>query len=319
MQPSFVRHFVASSALCGGMFRPSKVLRSTSRYLTQEKLDQVYYQEAYESLRRLKVNGENGSYPGAIKATSPGDTQCYMHKLDVILPAGEKHYWRPVVDDVQVRVTIPVRIRFKEQVFMNGLGWETHMNIVLVHVAPSSTIGYVISQALLVNSNANLGLAAIVLVDPKTGKQLPDGETLQSLGLVSGDQDVLGSGDNGLYDGEDEAGDDARRPTKSTPADSRANVNGGGDGDPRLTLSDSGSMTASGSSALLHREQGLMLDAVDVELDHREHQQRDEKPDWIHRDVSPQEEKLEPYGTIRRTQSLRPMARPNLAKYGRVR
>lgn len=147
------------------------------RNLKDRQLEEFYYQEAFESMRRFK---ESKTYPGSIKAATPGDTQTYAGTIGTILPTGEKHYWRPVTDDPQVQHLIPLRVRFAENVWVTSK-WELRMHVISLMMPRDATIQEVIDQVELENQSPYLCLKPFSLaVD---GKELDPSKTLEDYHL----------------------------------------------------------------------------------------------------------------------------------------
>lgn len=111
-----------------------------------------YAQEAYESHRRFT---ESQTYPGAIRAATPGDTRFYAGSVETILEQNERHYWRAVVDDPHVEYLIPLRVRFKTFVWVTS-GWEQRLQVVQVMVQRDATIADVVNQVRVENQSPYL-------------------------------------------------------------------------------------------------------------------------------------------------------------------
>lgn len=137
----------------------------------------AYQQQAYESAKRFD---EAKTYPGAIRAATPGDTQYYHARTKTILNNGERHYWRAVVDDPLVEHLVPLRIRLKNNVWVTT-GWETRMQVVQVLVPRGSTVAQVIQMAMEENPSPYTGKGVMALaVD---GKELSDNATIEECNL----------------------------------------------------------------------------------------------------------------------------------------
>lgn len=129
-----------------------KFLRaSQGLFLSASKLHQ-YEQEAFEAQRRF---GESLTYPGAIRASTPGDTKFYMGSVETILQGNERHYWRAVVDDPQVEHLLPIRVCFKTNVWVSS-GWEQRLQVIQVMVPRKATIGELIDQIKVENQSPYL-------------------------------------------------------------------------------------------------------------------------------------------------------------------
>lgn len=138
-----------------------------------------YAQQAFEASRRFR---ESKTYPGAIRAATPGDTNTYLGYTH-IHHGNERHYWRAVIDDPQVEYLMPLRIRFKDNVWVTS-GWETRMHVVQVTVPRTSTIAQVIEQVIVDNQSPYLCSNPIGL--SVEGKELPNAATIEECGLHEG-------------------------------------------------------------------------------------------------------------------------------------
>lgn len=118
----------------------SLLLRCSKVTLLSASKLQQYEQEAFEANRRFK---ESKSYPGPIRAATPGDTRFYMGSKETILHRNERHYWRAVIDDPELEYLIPIRIRFRVNVWVTT-GWEQRLQIVQVMVPRQSTVEHLI-------------------------------------------------------------------------------------------------------------------------------------------------------------------------------
>lgn len=131
---------------CIFLLQQTKVLLLSSGKLQQ------YEQEAFESHKRF-INSL--TYPGAIRAATPGDTRFYMGSVETILNGNERHYWRTVVDDPQVEYLIPLRVRFKTNVWVTT-GWEQRMHIIQVMTPVNITIADLIDRLRIENQSPYL-------------------------------------------------------------------------------------------------------------------------------------------------------------------
>ncbi|AYU79563.1 conserved hypothetical protein [Leishmania infantum JPCM5] len=139
--------------------------------LSAGKLSQ-YEQEAYEAHRRF---AESQTYPGPIRAATPGDTRFYMGSAETILQENERHYWRAVVDDPHVQHLVPLRIRFKTFIWVTS-GWEQRMQVVQVMAQRDSTIAELMQQVRIENQSPYLCTSSFKLcID---GKDLDELKTL---------------------------------------------------------------------------------------------------------------------------------------------
>lgn len=126
--------------------------------LSTSKLQQ-YEQEAFEA---QKLFAASKTYPGALRAATPGDTQFYMGSLETILHENERHYWRAVIDDPQVEYLVPIRIRFKTNVWVTT-GWEERLQIIQVMASYSTTIADLIDRLKVENQSPYLAEAPFTL------------------------------------------------------------------------------------------------------------------------------------------------------------
>ncbi|KAK7194506.1 Ubiquitin-2 like Rad60 SUMO-like/Ubiquitin family [Novymonas esmeraldas] len=152
-------------------------LRTTAtRFLGAGKLSR-YQQEAFESHRRFV---ESRTYPGAIRAATPGDTRFYMGSVETILEENERHYWRAVVDDPYVQHLVPLRIRFKTFIWVTS-GWEQRMQVVQVMVQRDATIAELMEQVRIENQSPYLCTSPFKLsID---GRELDELKTLADYGI----------------------------------------------------------------------------------------------------------------------------------------
>jgi hypothetical protein len=137
-----------------------------------------YKQEAFEASRRWQASP---TYPGAIRAATPGDTKFYLNGFgETVLNRNERHYWRAVVDDPQVESTVTLRIRLKDNVWCTS-GWETRMHVVQVVVPKSATISELVHQVVTDNQSPYLCVSTLgIAVD---GRDLAMEETVETCGL----------------------------------------------------------------------------------------------------------------------------------------
>jgi hypothetical protein len=141
------------------------------RLLSAGKLSQ-YEQEAFESHRRLT---ESQTYPGPIRAATPGDTRFYLGSFETILQDNDRHYWRAVVDDPQVQNLVPLRIRFKTFIWVTS-GWEQRMQVVQVMAHRDATIAELMQQVRIENQSPYLCTSSFKLsID---GRELDELKTL---------------------------------------------------------------------------------------------------------------------------------------------
>ncbi|KAG5500295.1 hypothetical protein JIQ42_04632 [Leishmania sp. Namibia] len=153
------------------------LLHSTSACLLSARKLSQYEQEAYESHRRFT---ESRTYPGPIRAATPGDTRFYMGSVETILQENERHYWRAVVDDPQVQYLLPLRIRFKTFIWVTS-GWEQRMQVVQVMVQRDATVAELLQQVRIENQSPYLCTSSFKLsID---GKELDEQKTLADYGI----------------------------------------------------------------------------------------------------------------------------------------
>lgn len=131
---------------CSNFLRVSKSL-----LLCASKLEQ-YEQEAFEAQKRFN---QSLTYPGSIRAATPGDTKFYMGAVETILSGSDKHYWRAVIDDPYVEQLIPVRVRFQTNVWVTS-SWEQRLHVVQVMVPRHATIGELIERLKVENQSPYL-------------------------------------------------------------------------------------------------------------------------------------------------------------------
>ena len=99
---------------------------------------------------------------------------------ETIRNGGQRHYWRAVIDDPAIEHVIPLRVRFKDNVWVTT-GWEVRMHVIQVPVQRGSTVKQVIEQIRVENQSPYLLKGKIGLsVD---GKQLAEDATIEDCGL----------------------------------------------------------------------------------------------------------------------------------------
>lgn len=149
-----------------------RCLRATAAcFLTAKRLP-GYEQEAYEAYRRFT---ESQTYPGPIRAATPGDTRFYTGSAETILQENERHYWRAVVDDPQVQYLVPLRIRFKTFIWVTT-GWEQRMQVVQVMAHRGATIAELMQQVKVENQSPYLCTSSFKL--SMDGRELDELKTL---------------------------------------------------------------------------------------------------------------------------------------------
>lgn len=127
-------------------------------FLNASKLQQ-YEQEAFEAQRRFNLSL---TYPGEIRASTPGDTKFYMGSAETILQGNEKHYWRAVTDDPQVEQLLPIRVCFKTNVWVSS-GWEQRLHVLQVMVSRNATIAELIDRIKVENQSPYIAELPFVL------------------------------------------------------------------------------------------------------------------------------------------------------------
>ncbi|CCW64318.1 unnamed protein product [Phytomonas sp. EM1] len=150
-------------------------------FLRGSKLPQ-YEQEAFECHRQFV---KSGSYPGPIRAATPGDTRFYIGGVETILKENERHYWRAVIDDPQVQFLMPLRIRFKTNVWVTS-GWEQRLQVVQVMVSRDATVKDVIKSVIIENQSPYLCTNKFYL--SINGKELDESRTLEFYEISSNTQ-----------------------------------------------------------------------------------------------------------------------------------
>lgn len=146
------------------------------RRVGTDKLE-TYRQEAFEASQRLQASA---TYPGPIRAATPGDTKFYMGASETILERGARHYWRAVIDDPSVETTVTLRIRLKDNVWVTT-GWETRLQVLQLVVSVDATISEVINQVMIENQSPYLCTSPLgISVD---GKDLENDKTVAECGL----------------------------------------------------------------------------------------------------------------------------------------
>lgn len=175
------------------MLRVSGVLRvraTAVALLSARKLTR-YEQEAFEAHKRFS---ESTTYPGPIRAATPGDTRFYDGSVETILHENERHYWRAVTDDPQVQHLVPLRIRFKTHVWVTS-GWEQRLQVVQVTVPRESTVQELINAVLIENQSPYLCLSEITLA--MEGKELDKTKPLSAYQISENSQiDAVESSDH---------------------------------------------------------------------------------------------------------------------------
>ncbi|ORC89592.1 uncharacterized protein TM35_000111260 [Trypanosoma theileri] len=161
-------------------------MRSSSRFAMKRTIAlflrsgmlQRYEQEAFEACRRLEGSK---TYPGPIRAATPGDTRFYAGSLESILQDTDRHYWRAVTDDPQVQYLIPLRIRFKIFTWVTT-GWEQRLQVVQILAPRDSTIRQVIELVTIENQSPYLCTSPFTLsID---GKELDPEKNLSDYGIT---------------------------------------------------------------------------------------------------------------------------------------
>lgn len=165
--------------------------RATALALLSAKKLSRYEQEAFEAHTRFS---QSQTYPGPIRAATPGDTRFYDGSVETILHENERHYWRAVTDDPQVQYLMPLRIRFKTNVWATS-GWEQRLQAVHVMIAREATIQELIDAVKVENQSPYLCVTEISL--SIEGKELDPTKTLDLYNITEQSQiDAIESNDH---------------------------------------------------------------------------------------------------------------------------
>jgi len=166
---------------------PRLIVRENfKREFREDVMADHYEQQAFESLQKMQANT---TYPGSIRAATPGDTDTYVGRHTILRPH-ERHYWRPVTDDPSVRRFVNIRVRFKESVNV-GARFETKLHVVRVKVRDDCTIRHVIDEVTLASDSPYVAQTPFTLSDTATGKALePDTLLADALPHRAGSRDV---------------------------------------------------------------------------------------------------------------------------------
>lgn len=177
------------------MRRTTTVLRSSGAFsatlalrLHEKIFENQYLQERFEAMKAMK---KSKTYPGPIKAATPGDTRFWFAPddydrhtgpagVETIIHENERHFWRSVVDDVLVEPRITLRVRFKEELFL-APQWETRLHVISIHVPIDSTIAEVKAELKTQNVHPHVAHRAFDLA--LDGKELSPSDTLASLNI----------------------------------------------------------------------------------------------------------------------------------------
>jgi hypothetical protein len=138
----------------------------------------------------------SGTYPGSLRAATPGDTRCYMGKMDTLLTATDRHYWRAVTDDPEVQRYVTLRVRFKEEVCV-GDRFETHAHIVSVCVPAACTVAQLLAATQAASESPYVAMTPFTLaVD---GKELDGARPIAAYNITEyTDIDALAAGEDHL-------------------------------------------------------------------------------------------------------------------------
>mmetsp|Transcript_23062 Transcript_23062/g.26761 ORF Transcript_23062/g.26761 Transcript_23062/m.26761 type:complete len:271 (-) Transcript_23062:50-862(-) len=129
----------------------SSVYLTSTRWLSSGRLS-TYAQEAFEASKQFHASK---TYPGSIRAATPGDTRFYIGHQETVVHMNERHYWRAVIDDPQVEPVVTLRVRLRDDVWVTN-GWETRMRVIQVVVPRGSTVAQVIEQVVVDNDSPYL-------------------------------------------------------------------------------------------------------------------------------------------------------------------
>eukprot|EP00744_Colponema_vietnamica_P018113 GILI01025520.1.p1 GENE.GILI01025520.1~~GILI01025520.1.p1 ORF type:complete len:246 (+),score=29.13 GILI01025520.1:61-798(+) len=174
-----MRSFISSSASLNSGAVSTRSFRTTQACLQGEKIfTEQYQRESFEHHQAMK---KNTTYPGPIRNATPGDTKHYVKGWTTRLSNRERHYWRPVVDDLYIEDNLSLRIRLKDQVWVTNQ-WETRMHTIDVTVPRTATIAEVIRQVFIENRSPYLCQKPIELL--LGDKALQPTDTVEGLGLT---------------------------------------------------------------------------------------------------------------------------------------
>lgn len=166
---------------------PRAALRRTPVALVNEldvPLEWKHRRYADECFRATEAMKNSRTYPGSIKAATPGHTRHFWAEPNSFVNVVKddhgfnRFYWRAVVDDAEVKESVQVRIRFKEDVFVPP-DWECRSHVIVVHVPPASSIADVITEVNFTNESPYVGQSSYDLA--ADGKTLDETATLDEL------------------------------------------------------------------------------------------------------------------------------------------
>ena len=181
MQRMLFRRSLASLARSSSM-DPGATEGTLSRDVQSDrmesKMNDFYFQESFEAIERMK---KNTTYPGPIKAATPGDTRFYYDKrVETILHEQERHYWRVVVDDPLIEDIAQLRIRFKENVFC-APRWETRLHVITIPTTTDISVQELIG--LIKRDSAHAFLAHTAFDLALNGRALAPDKLLSEYGI----------------------------------------------------------------------------------------------------------------------------------------
>ena len=156
----------------------NKMLRRSSVVFFREETFSWYQSQMLTAETYLK---KSKTYPGSLKAASPGNALCYYSKYPrrEILPERERHYWRAVIDDPDNNTReVTLRMRFYSKVWVLG-SWEQRLHYQMVTVPHYATLEQV-KQKFLASENVKWdNLRSILFII--NGKELATSLTLSEV------------------------------------------------------------------------------------------------------------------------------------------
>ena len=153
-------------------------LCATAPLLQGERIFQSKYkQEMFGHIEAMKTNK---TYPGALRAATPGDTKHYSYGQAIKRDPRDRSYWRPVVDDLYVEDKQAFRVRFKDSVWVTTR-WETRMHTIEASLPREATVADLVRELTLVNRHPHLCQSPFVILHED--RALPMTATLESLDL----------------------------------------------------------------------------------------------------------------------------------------
>jgi len=154
--------------------------RSTVHCLFESQMKN-HISQMYEAHQRLKASP---TYPGPIKAATPGQAECYPSRSAsrILFQEGEKSYWRPVTDDATMpHKHLTIRVRFMTKMWV-AREWQNRVHYQTVRVPATATISTLHHQMAARNTNGWFKVQTCTFA--VQGKELPFTSTLQELGIT---------------------------------------------------------------------------------------------------------------------------------------